>query len=447
MANGIFDVETMIALERQKRAQNAQNSVPVSAEGLMQGINVGGQSPMGSGAVSASQPMMTPQPAIPAPPPAQKPGMMDRIRTGLKDPATMAGLAAAFNQMTLNPNPQLQKRASDLMALRTVRNQANQTVEALRRSDDPTARQVADMIEANPDNASAIYQAYVASKLRAPKDTFVTMTGAQLAEQGREGFIDESLYSVNTVTGEIKPIAGQKGAETFGTTVRTYTEGDQVIPYVTSNYGNIKPINLPEGATVSAGLTEVDMGTSTGLMNDQGVIVGSIPKNISAVAGEKKFGTVEIENIIDDERSAQKTVDVLGNQFDAINRILDDPKSLAAVKAYVGPIQGRLPAVTPNQVLGESIAKNLSAKSFLRAFEQLKGGGQITEREGAAAQAAIDRLAAFTLSDDDYIAAMKEARDELRVLVDKAEAKKYAASQALEAMRSGSPQVTERIVD
>ena len=445
MANGIFDVETMIALERQKRAQNAQNSVPVSAEGLLQGINVGGQSPMGSGA--APQPMMTPQPALNARPPAEKLGMMDRIRSGLKDPATMTGLAAAFNQMTLNPNAQLQKRASDLMALRTVRNQANQTVEMLRKSDDPTARQVADMIEANPDNASAIYQAYVTSTLRAPKDTFVTMTGAQLAEKGREGFIPESLYSVNTVTGEIQPIAGQKGAETFGTTVRTYNEGGNVIPYVTSNFGNIRRIDLPEGATVSAGLTEVDMGTSTGLMNDQGVIVGSIPKNISAVAGETKFGAVEMENIIDDERSAQKTVDVLGNQFDAINRILDDPQSLAAVKAYVGPIQGRLPAVTPNQVLGESLAKNLSAKSFLRAFEQLKGGGQITEREGAAAQAAIDRLAAFTLSDDDYIAAMKEARDELRVLVDKAEAKKYAASQALSAMRSGSTQVTERIVD
>lgn len=153
MANGIFDVETMIALERQKRAQNAQNSVPVSAEGLMQGINVGGQSPMGSGAVSAPQPMMTPQPAIPAPPPAEKPGMMDRIRGGLKDPATMAGLAAAFNQMTLNPNPQLQKRASDLMALRSARQESNQTVDYLRSQgkDD-----LADMVQANPAMAAEV---------------------------------------------------------------------------------------------------------------------------------------------------------------------------------------------------------------------------------------------------------------------------------------------------
>jgi len=42
---------------------------------------------------------------------------------------------------------------------------------------------------------------------------------------------------------------------------------------------------------------------------------------------------------------------------------------------------------------------------------------------------------------------MQEARDELRILLDKAEAKKYAASQALQDMRNGSQQVTERIVE
>ena len=209
MANGIFDVETMIALERRKRAQNAQNSVPVSAEGLMQGINVGGQSPMGSGAVSAPQPMMTPQPEIPAPPPAEKPGMMDRIRGGLKDPATMAGLAAAFNQMTLNPNAQLQKRASDLMALRTVRQESNQTVEMLRRSNDPTARQVADMIEANPANASAIYQAYVTSQFQAPKETYTQMTGAQINEQmGVDAYEENAIFNVGGVSGKVSQVGG-----------------------------------------------------------------------------------------------------------------------------------------------------------------------------------------------------------------------------------------------
>jgi hypothetical protein len=442
MANGIFDVETMIALERQKRYKNAQNSVPVSAEGLLQGINFGGQSPMGSGA--APQPVITPKPAFV--PPAEKLGMMDRIRSGLKDPATMAGLAAAFNQMTLNPNAQLQKRASDLMALRTVRNQANQTVEILRKSDDPTARQVADMIEANPDNASAIYQAYVTSTLRDPKDTFVTMTGAQLAEKGREGFIPESLYSVNTVTQEIKPIAGQKGAETFGTTVRTYTEGDTVIPYVTSNYGNIKRINLPEGATVSAGLTEVDMGTSTALINDQGSVVKMIPKNISAVAGQKEIGTVDIRNAMEEEVDAKNRVTMLENHRAKLVKLLKDPAKLNAIQSRVGAMQGKFPALTSGQSLGESFIDQVKGQTFLRAFESIKGGGQITETEGAAATAALNRLNNINLSDEDYVAAMKEAAAEMQDLIDLEKAKIYEKQQKLSKFRDGSTQVTERIV-
>eukprot|EP01048_Picozoa_sp_COSAG05_P041647 COSAG05_NODE_22036_length_267_cov_1.047619_1_plen_78_part_10 len=65
----------------------------------------------------------------------------------------MAGLAAAFNQMTLNPNAQLQKRASDLMALRTVRQESNQTVDYLRSEgrDD-----LADMVQANPSMATEV---------------------------------------------------------------------------------------------------------------------------------------------------------------------------------------------------------------------------------------------------------------------------------------------------
>jgi hypothetical protein len=50
------------------------------------------------------------------------------------------------------------------------------------------------------------------------------------------------------------------------------------------------------------------------------------------------------------------------------------------------------------------------------------------------------------MSDDQYVAAMQEARDELQILLDQAQAKKYAASQALEIMRNGARQVTERIV-
>ena len=361
-------------------------------------------------AMQPAQPLQMPQ----APQaPQEKPGLLSRIGSGVQDfvqdKDRMMDLAAAFNSMRYAPDAGIQQAYADRQKMRTVSAQANQTIDRLKKlasEGDELAGQAAAMIEANPAMASEIYGKYVASTLKGPGS-----------------------------------------GEVFGTTVRTYTKGGKVVPYVVSNLGNIKEIDLPTGSAVSAGLTEIDQGNQVALLNDQGQIVGVIPKNVSEASGEQKFGALEIENIVNDERSAKRTVDVLGNQFDAINAVLNDPDKLEAVKSYVGPVQGRLPAVTPTQSLGESIVKNLSAKSFLRAFEQLKGGGQITEREGAAAQAAIDRLGSTTLSDDDYVAAMQEARDELRILLDKAEAKKYAASQALEDMRNGSKQVTERIVE
>ena len=342
----------------------------------------------------------------------QQPGLLSRIGTGfqnlIQDKDKMQDLQALFNSMSFSPDAGIQQAYVDRQKMRTVSSQANQTIDRLKKlasEGDELAGQAAAMIEANPAMASEIYGKYVAATLKGPGS-----------------------------------------GEVFGTTVRTYTKDGRVVPYVVSNWGNIKEIDLPPDSTVSAGLTEVDQGNQIALVNDQGQVVGVIPKNVAEASGEKKFGALEIENMINDERSAKSTVDVLGNQFDAISAVLNDPAKLEAVKSYVGPVQGRLPAVTPTQSLGESIVKNLSAKSFLRAFEQLKGGGQITEREGAAAQAAIDRLGSTTLSDDDYVAAMQEAQNELRILLDQAQAKKYAASQALEIMRNGARQVTERIV-
>jgi hypothetical protein len=362
--------------------------------------------------VPTAVPQMQPATQQMQPATQQQPGLLSRIGTGfqnlIQDKDKMQDLQALFNSMSFSPDAGIQQSYVDRQKMRTVSSQANQTIDRLKKlasEGDELAGQAAAMIEANPAMASEIYGKYVAATLKGPGS-----------------------------------------GEVFGTTVRTYTKDGRVVPYVVSNLGNIKEIGLPTGSTVSAGLTEVDQGNQIALLNDQGQVVGVIPKNVAETSGEQTFGAREIENIIADERSAKRTVDVLGNQFDAINAVLNDPDKLEAVKSYVGPVQGRLPAVTPAQSLGESIVKNLSAKSFLRAFEQLKGGGQITEREGAAAQAAIDRLGSTTLSDDQYVAAMQEARDELQILLDQAQAKKYAASQALEIMRNGARQVTERIV-
>lgn len=97
------------------------------------------------------------------------------------------------------------------------------------------------------------------------------------------------------------------------------------------------------------------------------------------------------------------------NALGLISSIMNDP----ALSSVTGNVQGRLPAGIPGITGGQEGAdlgvkiQQLQGKAFLQAFETLKGGGQITEREGIAAQNAIARLQTVQ-STEEYLAALKE---------------------------------------
>ena len=191
-------VDVKAELERMQRMRELQS--PKSG-GLLDGILEPSQ----------GAPMM--QPTIPAPamqqPPAPKQGFMDRVKDFTQDETKMARLASAFNQMRMNPSAAIDQRASDLMAMQAARKQSNQTVEMLRRTNDPKAAQVADMIEADPANAKAYTQAYMTSQFRAPKETYTQMTGAQInAESGVEAYEPETVYNVGVNSGKVTEIGG-----------------------------------------------------------------------------------------------------------------------------------------------------------------------------------------------------------------------------------------------
>lgn len=59
----------------------------------------------------------------------------------------------------------------------------------------------------------------------------------------------------------------------------------------------------------------------------------------------------------------------------------------------------------------------IQGQAFLQAFQSLRGGGQITEQEGAKAQAALTRLGDMAQSDEGYIQALNDARREIWDLV------------------------------
>jgi hypothetical protein len=77
--------------------------------------------------------------------------------------------------------------------------------------------------------------------------------------------------------------------------------------------------------------------------------------------------------------------------FDAIT-LIDEIYKDPSLPSVTGMIQGRLPALSQDGTDLVVKIDQLKGKAFLQAFETLKGGGQITEREGLAATKAIARL-------------------------------------------------------
>lgn len=92
---------------------------------------------------------------------------------------------------------------------------------------------------------------------------------------------------------------------------------------------------------------------------------------------------------------------------------LTDLKDDPYLDYVVGPFQGSM--ISPN-ISGEanrvqSRIDQILGKTFLQAFESLKGGGQITEAEGRKATDALTRLANQRMEESDYRQAIEDLID------------------------------------
>jgi hypothetical protein len=79
--------------------------------------------------------------------------------------------------------------------------------------------------------------------------------------------------------------------------------------------------------------------------------------------------------------------------------------------------------------------EQLKGASFLEAFETLKGGGQITEKEGEKATAAINRMA-LAQSEAEFISAAREVQNILNTGIKNAKTRAKVASAEQSSVRS-----------
>jgi hypothetical protein len=117
----------------------------------------------------------------------------------------------------------------------------------------------------------------------------------------------------------------------------------------------------------------------------------------------EKQGTVEGEQ----EAEKPKTVAKGERMLASIDAALKDPGTFVAT----GPIGGLLPNVFPAATRGQSRIDQIQGQTFLQAYQDLKGAGQITEVEGKKGEAALSRLANQSMSDEDYRQALLDLRD------------------------------------
>jgi hypothetical protein len=198
---------------------------------------------------------------------------------------------------------------------------------------------------------------------------------------------------------------------TYGMTPHFIKDADGNVKVVQfSNTGEQKVSDLPEGFKLAKGVDKVDAGTHFELRDAvTGELLGTVDKNVGEVKAEEVIGKAEGQAKLDLPR-----ITAQGNRtIQLIDSILSAP-----FQNILGAVQGRVQPNTPGAELAVGkdgvglIVKlqQLQGTVFLQAFESLKGGGQITELEGAKAEQAAARLNRFQ-SPQDFASALNDLRD------------------------------------
>jgi hypothetical protein len=217
--------------------------------------------------------------------------------------------------------------------------------------------------------------------------------------------------------------------ETFGVTPIPVVGEDGEVSYVQlGNRGSVKGMALPEGTSPAPDTYQVDTGTHI-ITYDRvtNALLSSVEKNIREAAEEKAIGAETGKSRGQDIAGAGASRASANDALMLIGSLLGQPNVVDGITTYQGTVglqdaTGRFAGqLDPNTLTGASllsqeaidtipIIQQLQGKTFLQAFESLKGGGHITEIEGKKAEQAIARLQR-TQSTKAFIAALLELRE------------------------------------
>jgi hypothetical protein len=268
---------------------------------------------------------------LPAPMPQeqQQPG---GLRGLLSNPDFLDSLAIGFGSLTQNPNQALMQMSADRVAGRAQTRQdtasKNKTIEFLRSQ--PDGEKFVQLVDAiGPVAALKAYQ----DSAKGPDQTTLMQNYEYALRQG------------------MTPEEARKWVSS-GTNLSVNT-GDEPLKV------------LPDGRVLIADPT--------------------VPDGFRVVTPPGSPAAQETQTAQVDKQAQAATAQ---DSLELINSVLNSD----SLESVTGMIQGRLPAMSQAGTDLVTRIEQLQGQAFLQAFESLKGGGAITEREGQAATNAIARL-------------------------------------------------------
>lgn len=157
-------------------------------------------------------------------------------------------------------------------------------------------------------------------------------------------------------------------------------------PYVMGKNGLPKFIDLPEGAKAMA---PGDLAAEKSAGRERGEVMGKNQANMPAM-----------------ENNAQKMIRDIDN-------LINDPY----LSNMLGPIDSRLPNFSADSGRVQARIDQIQGKTFLQAFDSLRGAGQITETEGKKATESLNRLQATQVGTKDFYEAAEEFKQDVQDLL------------------------------
>lgn len=175
-----------------------------------------------------------------------------------------------------------------------------------------------------------------------------------------------------------------------------------------SNRGGVLPVQFPSGIKPAEPFDKIDTGTSILYVDKVNRnVIKEVPKNVAGKAAQEAAGG-KVGDAVATAPNALAAADQITRNLDALEK--HPGLSLGTgLTSWTSAIPG-----TP-QADFESRRQQLQGQAFLQMYQQLKGGGAITEAEGAKASAALARLQT-AVSEKDFRTALQEFRREVGVL-------------------------------